>query len=282
MAKIKITADSTADLSQELLARYDVTTIPLYVTMGEESYQDGVTVTPEDIYKYYADTKTTPKTAAASVQDYMDFFAEQLKNNDTLIHFNISSEFSSTHQNALLAAEEVEGTVYVVDSRNLSTGTALLILDACDMIAAGKSAEEIVEAMKEEVDRVEASFIINNLTFLHKGGRCSGVAALGANLLKLRPCILVEDGKMNVGKKYRGVYNKCMAEYIKDRIAGRDDIDTKRIFITHTKCDKDCIDAAYKAVKEYGNFEEILETTAGCTVTTHCGEGTLGVLFVRK
>ena len=282
MAKIKITADSTVDLSKELLERYNVTTIPLYVTMGEESYQDGITVTPEDIYAYYARTKTTPKTAAASMQDYIDFFSEQLKDCDTLIHFNISSEFSSTHQNARLAAEEVEGTVYVIDSRNLSTGTALLVLDACDMIAAGKSAEEVVEAITAETERVEASFIINNLTFLHKGGRCSGVAALGANLLKLRPCILVEEGKMNVGKKYRGVYNKCMAEYIKDRIADRDDIDTKRIFITHTKCDKDCIDAAYAAVKEYGKFEEILETTAGCTITTHCGEGTLGVLFVRK
>lgn len=281
MANIKITGDSTIDLSPELLERYGVETMPLYVTMDGESFQDGVSVVPDDIYSYFSQTKKLPKTAAPSVQDYIDFFKKQLETYDAVIHFNISAEFSSAHQNARIAAAEV-GNVYPIDSRNLSTGTALLVLDACDMAAAGKSAEEIVTAMEEETDRVEASFIINTLTFLHKGGRCSGVAALGANVLKLRPCILVEDGKMVVGKKYRGVYNNCMANYIRDRLKGRDDIETNRIFITHTKCDKVCIDAAYQAVRESMQFDEILETTAGCTITTHCGEGTLGVLFVRK
>lgn len=281
MAQIKITGDSTIDLSPELLAKYQVETVPLYINMGDKSFQDGVSVAPEDIYAYFAQTKTVPKTAAPSVQDYIDFFKKQRESHDAVIHFNISAEFSSAYQNACIAAQEV-GNVYPIDSRNLSTGTALLVLDACDMAAAGKSAEEIVEAVKEETDRVEASFIINTLTYLHKGGRCSGVAALGANVLKLRPCILVENGKMVVGKKYRGVYNKCMASYIRDKLSGRDDILTNRIFITHTKCDKDCIDAAYRAVRESMQFDEILETTAGCTITNHCGEGTLGVLFVRR
>ena len=282
MATIKITGDSTIDLSPELLARYQVETIPLYINMGEESLRDGVSVVPEDIYAYFARTKTVPKTAAPSVQDYIDFFQKQRAQYDAVIHFTISAEFSSAHQNACIAAQEV-GNVYPVDSRNLSTGTALLVLDACEMAAAGKEPEEIVEAMKEETDRVEASFIINTLTYLHKGGRCSGVAALGANVLKLRPCILVENGKMVVGKKYRGAYNNCMANYIHDKLAGRNDILPNRIFITHTKCDSQCIDAAYRAVRESGiPFEEILETTAGCTITNHCGEGTLGVLFVRK
>lgn len=281
MAAIKITGDSTIDLSKELLERYQVDIVPLYVTFGEESKKDGVTVTPEDIYTYFAQTKTVPKTAAASVQDYIDFFTEQRKHHDAVIHFNISSEFSSTHQNACIAAAEVGG-VYPIDSRNLSTGSALLVLDACDMAAQGKSVEEILEAIKKETDLVEASFIINTLTYLHKGGRCSGVAALGANLLKLRPSILVQDGKMNVGKKYRGAYIGCMENYIKDRLAGRTDIRTDRVFITHTKCDDACLEAARRAVNECMPFAEVLETTAGCTITTHCGESTLGVLFVRK
>lgn len=281
MAKIKITGDSTIDLSSELLTKYNISIVPLYITMDDKTYRDGVDVTPDDIYSYVARTGNLPKTAAPSVEDYLQFFTELKKEYDTIIHFNISAEFSSAHQNAMIAAQELEG-VYPIDSRNLSTGSALLVLKASELIEQGLAVEEVVRIIKELTDKVEASFVINSLHYLHKGGRCSGVAALGANVLKLKPCILVEDGKMNVGRKYRGVYNKCLESYIKDKLEGRNDINLERIFITHTKCDDETVELAKKLVTKYQPFAEVLETTAGCTITNHCGEGTLGILFVRK
>lgn len=278
---IKITGDSTIDLSNDLLAEYDVFTVPLYINMGAESHRDGISVCPEDIYNYYDETGNLPTTAAPSVNDYIEFFREQLKSHDEVIHFNISSEFSSAYQNAMIAAKEV-GNVYPIDSRNLSTGTALLVLDACDMARSGFNKDQILTSIKKNIQLVEASFVINTLTYLHKGGRCSGVAVLGANLLKLKPSIHVLDGKMIVGKKYRGNYNRCIEAYVKDMLSGRDDINPKRIFLTHTKCDKETINIVKKAIEENYKFDEILETTAGCTITNHCGEGTLGILFERK
>jgi DegV family protein with EDD domain len=281
MAKIKITGDSTIDLSSELLTKYNISIVPLYITMDDKTYRDGVDVIPDDIYSYVARTGNLPKTAAPSVEDYLQFFTELKKEYDTIIHFNISAEFSSAHQNAMIAAQELEG-VYPIDSRNLSTGSALLVLKASELIEQGLAVEEVVRIIKELTDKVEASFVINSLHYLHKGGRCSGVAALGANVLKLKPCILVEDGKMNVGRKYRGVYNKCLESYIKDKLEGRNDINLERIFVTHTKCDDETVELAKRLVTKYQPFAEVLETTAGCTITNHCGEGTLGILFVRK
>lgn len=282
MSRIKITGDTTIDLSKELLNKYNVKTVPLYIVRGENSSKDGKEVTPEDIYAYVSETKKLPKTSAPSVQDYIDCFTELKKEYDEIIHFNISSEFSSAYQNAVIAANEVGG-VYPVDSRNLSTGTGLLVIEACEEVEKGeKTAKEIAEEMSKLTEKVEASFIINQLDYLYKGGRCSGVAALGANMLKLRPVILVQNGKMNVGKKYRGKYTECVKQYIKETLENRDDIRNKRIFITHTKCDEETLKIAHDAVAEFGNFEEILDTTAGCTITTHCGAGTLGVLFIKK
>lgn len=278
---IKITGDSTIDLTNDLLAEYNVFTVPLYINMGAESHKDGISVYPDDIYDFYDETGELPKTAAPSVDDYMKFFKEQLKSSDEVIHFNISSEFSSAYQNAMIAAREL-GNVYPIDSRNLSTGTALLVLDACEMARDGYSSELILKSIRERIQLVEASFVINTLTYLHKGGRCSGVAMLGANLLKLKPSIHVIDGKMIVGKKYRGSYNRCIESYVKDTLGGRDDINPKRIFLTHTKCDKETINIVRQAIEDNFKFDEILETTAGCTITTHCGEGTLGILFERK
>ena len=281
MGNIKITGDSTIDLSEELLSTYNVSLAPLYINMGDKSYQDGVDVTPEDLYLYVAKTGLVPKTAAGSVEDYITFFRALRQDYETVIHFNISAEFSSTHQNACIAAQEVGGVI-PIDSRNLSTGSGLLVLEACEMAQAGCSAEEITRAIQELIPKVEASFILSRLDYLHKGGRCSGIAAMGANLLKLRPVILVQDGRMQVGRKFRGSYDSCMADYIRMKLAGRTDIRQNRIFITHTKCSPETLACAHRTVRECLSFDEILETTAGCTITNHCGEETLGVLFIRR
>lgn len=278
---IRITGDSTIDLSPELLAQFGVQTVPLYINIGGQSYRDGIDMHPEDIYTYVKTTGELPKTSAPSVQDYLDFFARQREEFDEIIHFNISSEFSSAHQNARLAAESIDG-VHLIDSRNLSTGTGLLVLEACDRAADGMKAADICREIEALIPKVEASFIIHRLDYLAKGGRCSSLLALGANVLKLRPVILVKDGKMEVGKKIRGSYDKCVEKYVEGQLAGRKDIRSKRIFVTHTKCRPETIQAAHDRVNALQHFQQVLDTTAGCTITNHCGEETLGVLFIRK
>lgn len=282
MSKVKITADSTCDLSPELIEKYQVAIRPLYVVKGDKAYQDGVDIMPQDIYDYVEQTGNVTSTSAVSVAEYDGFFRPFVEEGYEVVHINISSGFSSCYQNACIAAEELEG-VYPVDSLNLSTGSGHVVIEAALQAAQGKNGAQIKAYLDSEViPKVEASFVIDTLKYLHKGGRCSSVAALGANLLKLKPCIEVADGKMHVGKKYRGALLKCMEEYAAARLKDRDDIDYKRIFITHTACPQEIVDAVYKIVKEYGKFEEILETTAGCTITNHCGPGTLGILFIRK
>ena len=279
---IKITSDSTCDLSKELVEKYDIAILPLTVTLGDRSGFDGVDITPEDIYRYVDETGKLSKTSAAGLIQYQDFFREWREKGYEVIHFNISSEFSSSHQNAYLAGQEIGG-VTVVDSRNLSTGQGLVVLRAAEMAKEGASVSEIVKECEEMVDRVEASFVANSIDYLFKGGRCTALAALGANVLQIKPCIEVIDGKMTPGKKYRGKIDRVMRAYVEDRLKERTDIETKRIFITHTRCDQETVDAIYEMIREYQpDIEEILETTAGATVTTHCGPGTLGVLFVRK
>lgn len=281
--KIKIISDSTGDLSNELCEKYDIAIAPLSVTLGDNTYKDGVEMEVDDIYDYVDKTGQIPTTNAVNLADYIDLFREWLdKGYDGIVHFNISSDFSSSYQNACLAAEEFEN-VYVVDSRNLSTGQGLVVLKGAELAAEGKTAKEIQEACTALTPYVEASFVIDRLDYLHKGGRCSAVAALGANLLKLKPCIEVVGGKMDTGKKYRGKFDKVILEYVKDRLAGRDDIDKKRIFITHTRCSEDCVKNVEAEVRSIiPDFEEILITTAGATITTHCGPNTLGILFVRS
>lgn len=282
MAKVMITADSTCDLSTELLEKYQVTILPLYVVKGGESLKDGVEIHPQDIYDYVAETGNVTKTAAASIADYTDFFQPFVEQGYEIVHLNISTGFSSCHQNACLAAEEL-GNVFPVDTKNLSTGSGHVVIEAALLAQEGKSGAEIKAYLEKEViPKVEASFVIDTLTYLHKGGRCSSVAALGANLLKLKPCIEVADGGMHVGKKYRGSLAKCMEQYVIERLQDRTDINTKRIFITHTACAQEIVDLVRGLVEEYGDFEEILETEAGCTVTSHCGPSTLGILFIRK
>lgn len=280
--KVKITSDSTCDLSPELVNRYDIGILPLLITFGEKAYRDGVDTTPDDIYRFVEETGTLPKTCALNTTEYEEFFRSWTDQGYSLVHFCIGSRFSSTCQNAILAAENVPD-VYVVDSENLSAGQGLLVLRAAELLREGKCAEEIYNACTALAPKVEASFVLDDLEYLVKGGRCSGVAAFGANLLKLKPCIEVRSGIMEPAKKYRGKIQNVIVDYIIDRLKGRDDLDKSRVFITHTRCDPEWINAAREKVTELvPDFKEILETTAGATVTTHCGPSTLGVLFIRN
>lgn len=280
--KVKIISDSTCDLSKELIEKYSIAIVPLYVVLNDDTKRDGIEVTPDDIYKYVDENGKLPTTSAANLGDFLDVFKYWREQGFEIVHFNISSEFSSSYHNACIAAEEVGG-VYVVDSRNLSTGQGLAVLHGAEMAQNGKSAKEIQEECTALTSKIEASFVVDSIDYLYKGGRCSALAAFGANLLKLKPCIEVADGKMHPGKKYRGHISRVMQSYVQERLSGRDDIDKHRIFITHTKCSAEDVEAVRNKILEIcPDFKEILETTAGCTVTTHCGPNTLGVLFIRK
>jgi DegV family protein with EDD domain len=281
LANIIITSDSTTDLSAELKERYNIKTIPLGVNLGDKTYFDGVDVTPDDIYEYHRKTGELPKTTAANLGDLIDFFKPLVDEGNKVIHFSISGEMSSTFNNSRMAAEEV-GNVYAIDSRNLSTGAGLLVIAAAEMAKKGMEAEEIVKEIENLIPKVDASFVIDNLEYLHKGGRCSAVAMLGANLLKLKPCIEVKNGSMGVGKKYRGKFGDVLKTYVAERIGDGSDIDLDRVFVTHAGCDMDIVNAVVEDVKKAAPFKEVFLTRAGCTVSAHCGADTLGVLFIRK
>ena len=278
---IKILSDSTCDLSNEILEKYNITMVPLSIVKNGTPYTDGIDITPDDIFAHVAAGGDLCSTAAINVCEYEQQFSKYSAQYDGVIHINISSEFSSCHQNACLAAADFDN-VRVVDSRNLSTGQGLVVLKACELAKECQS----LDALKEELDaftsKVEASFLLDQLTYMVKGGRCSAVAALGANLLGLKPCIEVKDGKMSVVKKYRGNYSKCLSTYVKDRLENRDDLDKATLFVTRTPVPDICLEAVKSAVDTYADFETIYWTEAGCTVSCHCGPGTLGVLFVRK
>ena len=279
--RIKITADSTCDLSPALLEKYDITLAHLIVNKNGEEFIDGVTITPADIFAHVAAGGDLCSTAALGVGDYQDLFAKFASDYDAVVHISISSEFSSSYQNAYLAATEFDN-VRVIDSRNLSTGQGLVVLAACEMGESCTDLDKMCADLVELTGRVEASFVLDQLKYMVKGGRCSSAAALGANLLNLKPCIEVRDGKMSVVKKYRGNFTKCLTSYVKDRLEGREDLDTKRLFITRTPVSEDSYAAVKEAVANYSNFDEVIESEAGCTVSCHCGPGTLGVLFIRK
>ena len=279
--KIKIISDSTCDLSQELLQRYNISTVPLIVMKGDEEYLDGVTITPDDIFAHVAAGGDLCSTAARSVGTYMDEFAKYAKDYDGILHISIGSGFSSSYQNACLAAEEFEN-VRVIDSQNLSTGQGLIVLKAWELAQTAEDLDSLAEAVQAYSAKVEASFVVDKLDYLVKGGRCSSAAALGANLLNLKPCIEVKDGKMTVTKKYRGNYTKCLVNYVKERLDGREDMDNGTAFVTQTVISEDAHAAVMEAVHTYGHFATVYETQAGCTVSCHCGPGTLGLLFVRK
>ena len=249
--------------------------------MDGKNYHDGVDITPDDIYAHVSKGGGLPKTAAINILVYEDRFARYWEEYDAVIHINISADFSSCYQNACIAAKRFQN-VFVVDSRNLSTGHGLVVLQAVELARQGMAPAEIADTLQAMTDRVDASFILDRLDYMKMGGRCSSVTVLGANLLRLRPCIEVRDGKMGVGKKYRGAFEKCMRDYIADRLSGRGDLMLNRVFITHSGLSEDLVKLARDTVRELQPFQEICVTRAGCTVSSHCGPGTIGVLFVRK
>ena len=279
--RVKIISDSTCDLSPELLERYDIAITPLCVIKDGKEFHDGVDITPADIFAHVDGGRDLCSTAAVSQFEYTEMFTRYAKDCDAVVQINIGSNFSCCYQNACLAAQDFDN-VYVVDSGNLSSGQGLLVVAAAKLAEQGLSGAEIAERMRALVPKVEASFLIERLDYMRKGGRCSAVAALGANLLNLKPCIEVRNGKMAVCKKYRGSFEKCIRQYVKDRLDGRADIAPDLAFITHPACQKNVVDAAMEEAARYGSFDEVVETHAGCTVSCHCGPNTLGILFVRK
>lgn len=279
---IRIISDSTSDLSKEIIDKYGIAIVPLYVRLGSEEKKDGVDITPEQIYKWSNSSGETPKTAAPSVQDYMNVLEDN--SGDEFIVFTISSTMSASNNNCRLAVEELEmeDRVRVIDSENLSTGIGLLIMEAVDCIGEGKSLDEIVEYLDDVKKRVRASFVIDTLTFLHRGGRCSGIAAIVGNTLKLHPKIVVSGGSMHLDKKYRGSSDKCILNYVKDMKDELLQAKKDRVFITHSGCNSEIVDEVRNFLKNLDVFLDIVETRAGSVVSSHCGPGTLGVLFISK
>ena len=279
--KIKILADSTCDLSDELINKYDITVVPLTVIKDGKPHTDRVDIQPADIFAHVANGGDLCSTTATNMGEYIEWFEKYVNDYDGVIHINLGSGFSSCYQNACLAADEFEN-VRVIDSQNLSTGQGLVVLKACELAQTCTDLDALKAELDAYTEKVEASFVLDQLKYMAKGGRCSSATALGANLLNLKHCIEVKGGKMSVVKKYRGNFAKCLATYVKDRLADREDLDKTHLFVTRTPVTDDCLDAVKEAVDTYGDFENIYWTEAGCTVSCHCGPGTLGVLFVRK
>ena len=279
--KIKILSDSTCDLSKALLDENDITLVPLTVIKNDEQFKDGLTITPDVIFEHVANGGSLCTTSANSVGEYQEWFEKYASDYDGVIHINIGSGFSSCYQNACLAAEDYPN-VRVIDSMNLSTGQGLVVLEAARLATEATDLDTLAATIQDFTTRVEASFLLSRLDYMVKGGRCSSVVALGANLLNLKPCIEVKNGKMSVVKKYRGNFEKCLPMYVKDRLADREDLTREILFVTKTPVSDVAYSAVMNAVNQYGNFKTTYETDAGCTVSCHCGPGTLGVLFVRK
>lgn len=278
---IKITADSTCDLSPELINRNGIGIVPIHVLVDDKDYTDGVDITSLELFQMVESEGRSCRTAATNSYEYEQFFAKFAESFDAIIHISLGSGFSSCYQNAFIAAGNFEN-VFVVDSKNLSSGSGHIVLRAAELAAQGKKPEQIVAELEEETGRVEASFVIEKLDYLHKGGRCSGLEMLGANLLHLRPCIEVRDNKMAVGRKYRGNFDRCLVQYVQDKLEGRSDIDGSLVFITHSSCSPETVNKVKAAIDETGIFSEVIETNAGCTISSHCGPNTLGILFKQK
>ncbi len=278
---IKITSDSTCDLSRELLDRYDITLAPLSVIMDGRAYKDGVEIEPRDIFSHVERGGALCSTSAVNVDDYRALFERLSGEYEAVIHITIGSGFSACYQNASIAASSFPN-VHVVDSQNLSTGQGHLVIEAAQLAKEGVNAIEICSRLNAMRSRVQASFILDRLDYMQKGGRCSAVVALGGKLLKIKPCIAVRDNAMGMADKYRGSFDKCVEKYVKDCLKDRKDLRLDRIFITHSPVDEGAVQAARETIRKYADFAEILETSAGCTVSCHCGPGTLGVLFLTK
>lgn len=280
---IRIISDSTCDLSKELIEKYNIDILPLHIHLGEEEYQDGLTITPDEIYEWADANNTTPKTSAASMIEVIDKFEPYINNGEEIICFSISSSMSANNNVMRLAVEdmEAEDKIHIIDSANLSTGIGLLVVEAAIMAQEGKSADEIVARIEELKPLVSASFVVDTLTYLHRGGRCSSVAALAGGVLKLHPKIVVENGKMDANKKYRGKMSMVIKSYVKDMEEDLKNAKKDRVFITHSGCEQSILDEIHGYLAELNVFDEILTTRAGSVISSHCGPGTLGVLFIK-
>ncbi len=284
MNKIKLIADSTCDLSAELIKRYDILIMPLYVNLGDVSRRDGVDVTVQELFDYTNKTKQTPKTAAISIADYQEAFTPWIDAGYDILFVGISTKLSSTVANAVIAAQEFPvGRIEVVDSMNLSTGIGHLVLRAAELVERGEALADIAEHLRQTAPKVRASFVIDTLLYLYRGGRCSALQAFGANALSLKPCIVVADGAMRPDKKYRGNIVRCAEKYAADVLAAAaGTADRKHVFITHTPCDLEIVQAVKAIVESSGLFEQVHETDAGAVIASHCGPNTIGVLYVEK
>ena len=282
MKNVVITVDSTADFSKEIIEKYDIRVSPLHVLLGDNEYRDGVDATPQDIFEYVKKTNVLPKTSACATEEYVEFFTRQLEEAEKVIHFNISAECSSSNANAVEAAKRFGGRVYVVDTRQLSTGQGLLALKACDLLQEGKTVDEVYNTVLSLTDKVQTSFVVDTVDYLYKGGRCTAAAAVVSKILKIHPSIFMDNGKLVVRKKYMGNLKRCIGAYVDDLAVDFPDYDDTRVFITHSHCSDDIVELIKEKVKEKFSFKDIEVTTAGCVVTSHCGHGTLGVLYIKK
>lgn len=280
---VRIIADSTCDLSQELLDKYKVEILPLHILLGEEEYEDGQDIKPEEIYRWSDEHGTTPGTSAPSMESTLKLYEKVYADGDELVCFSISGQMSTSGNVMRLAAEEMEirDKVTVIDSENLSTGIGLLVVEAAIMAQAGKSAGEIADKMEILKPLVRASFVVDTLVYLHRGGRCSGLAAMLGGTLHLHPMIVVENGKMHSSKKYRGSLSKALTAYAKDLEPALRKARKDRVFITHSGCDQATVEMVREFLEKLGIFREILETRAGGVISSHCGPGTLGILFIE-
>ena len=280
---IKIIADSTCDLNEELIRKYDIAIVPLYIVMKDKSFKDGVEISPEEIYTWADANKTTPKTAAVGMEEVEKALTEYLQKGDDILFFGISEDMSTTCNVVRIVASDLEtDKVHVINSMNLSTGIGLQVLRAAQMAQEGKDINEIVAAIEEKRDRVRASFVVDTLTYLARGGRCKPVTALLANTLSLKPRIEVVNGAMQVGKKYRGSQSKVILKYVQDMEAELLTADETRVFITHSGCSQEVIDSVKSYLEGLHYFREIDITRAGGVISSNCGPGTLGVLFYEK
>lgn len=281
---VKVIADSTCDLSQELIDKYDISILPLHILLGEDEYEDGKSITPEEIFEWSDRHKSTPKTSAVSIDRAMEVIGQGLKQADEVVVFTISEDMSTTANVCRMAAEELDASdrVFVINSMNLSTGIGLLVIEAANMAKGGKSGKEILSSIQNLIPKVRASFVVDTLVYLHRGGRCGGLSAMLGAAIKLHPRIVVRDGKMSSDKKYRGKMKSVIMSYVKDLEADMKNAKEDRVFITHSGSQPEIVEQVREYLQGLGVFAEILETRAGGVISSHCGPGTLGVLFISK
>ena len=279
---IRIIADSTCDLSEELIDKYNISIVPLHIVMDEKEFLDGADITPDEIYEWSDKNNTTPKTSAVGFDNAMEAMKTMVGTDDEMIVFTISEKMSTTPNVFRMVAEEleVEDKVSVIESANLSTGIGLLIIEAANMVAAGMDRASIVGKIEELKPQVRSSFVVDTLTYLHRGGRCSSVAALAGGMLKLHPKIVVENGAMHATKKYRGKIDTVILDYAKDLEEDLKNAKKDRVFITHSGCSAETIESVKEYLQSLEHFDEILVTRAGGVISSHCGPGTLGVLYI--